>query len=357
MERAAIPTLKRTRNMLIKALVPFAAVILAGSLVAQDKDPARATATGKLECGTMTISYGTPTWNDQFNAELKPGTVWRLGNNLPTKVGFDFGLKSAAGVVMPGDYMLALRYVDKAAANLVVYEGSTFYSEGLPTWEIPGTLESVKEPAKTLAINFDSAKDGTKLVVAFGPHKATFGLACVKAHPPVETTFSNAEAKFTVVQLPVDGAVKDLRVGDAKITRDGVETKWGMFLTVDGDKATLAFKNNDAKVIAKDKETVGGIVKSIKSAREKAPDDKHMEQVATMFEKQLSDLEAKEKALTRVAAEKSVEAKPTKREKPASTLEFKSDRPEGAIVFTFGVKGSDAVFKVVPSEFRKRANG
>ena len=346
--------------MRIKILVPFAALMLAATLSAQDGKESkgmtegRATATGKLECGTMTVNYGTPTWNEKFAADLKPGTVWRLGNNLPTSTTFDCGIKTAGGVVMPGEYMLALRYVDKAAANLLIYEGSTFYDESLPTWEIPGVLVNSPPGVKNLAINFVNEKSATNITVAFGPYLATIAIACVKAHPAVPTTFANVEAKFQVVALPVTGDVSDLRVGNVMIDRDGVTTKWGMFLTMKGDKASLAFKNGDAKVIAKDKQTVGGIVKTIKEMLAKDPSNKMMEQAASMFEKQLSTLEAREQGLARLAADKSIDTKPTKREKPASTLEFSTERPEGSIILKFGAQGNDASFEIKPREFMVR---
>lgn len=347
--------------MRIHVLVPFAALSLATTLAAQDpkesKAPAegRATAVGKLDCGTMTIEYGTPTWNDKFAAELKPGAVWRLGNNLPTTATFDCGIKTAGGIVTPGDYKLALRYVDKAAANLLIYDGSTFYDESLPTWEIPGVLSSENKPlAKTLAMEFVNGDKGPALKIAFGPYAAQIGIEGVKAHPTFPTEFANVTAKFTVVAVPVTGEVKDLKVGDAAIERDGVTTKWGMYLTMNADKATLAFKNHDAKIIAKDKQTVGSIVTRIKQFLEKDPTNKQIEQAGAMFQKQLSDLETREQALSRLAADKAVETKPMKREKPASTLEFSTERPEGSVILKFGAQGSDASFEIKPREFMVR---
>lgn len=338
-----------------KAISLCVLAVAAAYLPAQDAQaPERASATGTFECGKMAVEYGVPTWNDGFSAEIKDGAVWRLGNNLPTTCNLDCGLMSANGPVTPGAYKLALKYVKEGTAHLLVYQGATFYNEKLPTWEIPSASLTKDDAAKQskLAIAFQ----GSTMTVGFGPYAASFALKPVKTHPPVTTSFATTTATITTLALPVgDGPVNNLRVGVADIEQNGMKTSWGMYLTMEGEKASLAFRNSDPATVSKDKETLGGIVTRIKAMVEEHPERK--EQAGTfisMFEKQIGDLDMKEKALGRLEAEKAFETTITKRETPASTLAFTHDRPTGMIVFTFGARDSDAKFEISPRGFQVR---
>lgn len=352
--------------MNLKALIPFALGLCAAGVVAQDKKdetakPAapkfeRATATGKLDAGTMTVEYGQPKWNDKFAGAVKAGApVWRLGDNDPTVCKLDCGLMSANGPIVPGEYKLGLKYVKDGLAHLVVYQGATFYNDALPTWEIAS--ESVKSDAakaEKLEIKFD----GNKMHVAFGPYLAVFGLKAVKAHPPVNTEFAGVDTEFHVLALPLDGPVKDLNVGAVKATMGEITTSWNLLLTIDGDTAKLTFKNADAATLPKDKETVGGIVKRLgEMGEQNAAMKEQLAGFVTHFKNQMERLEAKEKALARLGGAKTLETKVSKRAAATKTLEFKHERPEGKIVLMFGANEADASFDVVPREFRQRRQG
>jgi hypothetical protein len=354
--------------MHVKALVPFAIGLVASFATAQhedvDKKPAaehkmpaaeRATAEGKIDVGSIKIEYGVPTWNDKFADHVKPGgEPWRLGNNLPTSCVIDCGLDAAQGRVLPGSYKLALKYVKENVAHLVLYRGSTFFAEGLPMWEIASDSFAKDDANKASKLAID-VKDG-KIGVAFGPYKTTFPLKGIKAHEPYMTEFANVEAKVTVLALPLgEAALKDARVGVVDIEQNGVKTSWDLALTIDGDKAALAFKSHDAATVAKDKETVSGIVKQIEAMIAEKPEMKEMAgPFVTMFQKQLADLELKEKMLGRLAGEKTLESTAAALDPAVKTLGYKAERPEGGLTLKFDAKDKTASFEIKPREFMQR---
>jgi len=332
--------------------VGLSLVVLVASLCAQA--PERGTANGNLGDGTMAVEYGVPTWNPAFVGQLKPGAVWRLGNNLPTTCVLTCGLHSASGPITPGEYKLALKYVEDGKVHLLVYQGSSFYNKELPTYEIASkslTQDETQVKSK-LVIGFE----GTTMNVGFGPYAASFALQPIKVNPPLETTFANVSAKVSTLALPLaDVAMKDLNVGVAEITMGAMKTRYAMHLTMEGEKATLRLKNFDPGCVTTDLATVRGIIEGIKEMM--AKNEAMKEQGATfvaMFEKQAAELEAKQKALGRLQGDRSIEATPTKRAAPASVLEFNAERPTGKVVFKFGAKDQDAAFEIVPSEFRVR---
>lgn len=331
-----------------------AILLLAIATVSFAQAPERASAQAKLDAGSMTIEYGVPSWSDRLAGEIKEGAVWRLGNNLPTTCMLDCGLMSANGPVTPGNYKLAIKYVKEGVAHLMLYQGATFYDPALPTWEIAS--ESLKKDDAAKKAKLEIGFDGPKMHVGFGPYHAIFALNAIAVHPPVTTSFANVTAKISVLALPLEHmTMKDLRVGVAEIEQGPMKTAWGMHLSMEGDKAMLTFKNSESATVVKDKETLTGIVTRIKGMMEENPDMK--EQGATfvsMFEKQIADLEMKEKALGRLQPDKMIETTVVKREMPAAKLDFSHERPEGKIVLKFGANASNAHFDIMPREFQVR---
>ena len=341
----------------MKTLIISSTVLLLAAALTAQPQAERGTAMAKWDAGSMNVEYGVPTWNDGFAGAIKEGTVWRFGNNLPTSCTVDCGLESANGPITPGSYKLALKYVKEGLAHLLVYQGSTFYAEGLPTYEIAS--DSVTKDDTKKAEKFAVKFDGAKMHAAFGPYTVIFTMKPIKAHPPVETAFANVKAKITTLALPLpEGAVKDMKVGVADVVMNGIKTAYGLFLNLDGDKGSLAFKNPDASTVTTDKATLNGIVANIKKMIEAKPEMKEMAgSFVTMFEGQLAELEKKEKALGRLSGDKMIDGTLSKREKPASTLEFSSERPTGKMVLRFGAQGQDAAFEINPRDFMMRRGG
>jgi hypothetical protein len=316
--------------------------------------PERKTAEAKWAEGSLTISYGSPTWKDEFKDQMTE--VWRFGNNEPTKAVLTSGLESSQGNIPPGTYTLALKPVDGKKWNLLFYEASAFYDKAFKTWNITpaGATEELKTPSANLVIRFD----GKKMTSEFGPMKVTWDLKPIKVNPPIETEFANYQSKFEVLALPLAGAkFKDTVVGVATTSRDDVVVRYHMKLTVEGETATLNLVNERAAAIAKEKEQIEDITKRITEMLEKAPERKEMaEPILAGFKAQLESLEALTRAYDRLQPSQQVTGTMTKRAEPkVNELGIAHDRPTGSIILKFALEGADAAFEIKPGpQFRKR---
>jgi hypothetical protein len=320
----------------------------------------RKTAEATWPEGKLTVSYGSPTWKDEFKSEMKEmKDPWRLGNNEPTSAILTSGLDSSQGAIPPGEYRLALKPGADNKWSLLFYEAQTFYDKAFKTWEIPAS--AAVQDAKTSASNLTIRFDGKNMVVEFGPMSSTWALKPIKVNPPIKTEFADSGATVEVLALPLAGTTfKDTTIGVATVERNGMKARYHMKLTATGDKATLNFVNERASGLAKEKEQFEQITKRIGEMLEKNPERKEMaEPILAGFKKSIDDIETMSKAYERLQPTVTLEGTVTKRDAPATELGLnykeEEDRKTGILNIRLALANSDAAFEIKPrGQFTKR---
>lgn len=328
-------------------LATLAVALLGLPAVAQ-----RETAEASYSEGKVSISYGSPSWRDEFGPEMEKQKVWRLGSNDPTSVSLSCGLMTNDGAIPAGDYKLAMRKNDQGKWDLVVYEGNGFYRPGMKGFCIKSAVSMKSDDiAKKLNIKLN----GKKLEVRFGPNAVVYPFMPVGMHKAVETEFARIPAKVQVMAVPIDGDVKDLYVGTSSITRGGQSIQWSMYLTIADDKASLAFKNpRDAAAIDAEAKQAKSIMERLKGMLEgDLPDNRkaRLEAAIKQREETLKKLEAEKRAMSRFRGAHTIEGESGAADAPASTLGFESKRIEGGLIFKFTAGKNTATFDVNPREF------
>lgn len=322
-------------------------------LVAQPAAGDRQTIKTSLAQGEVQIAFGAPAWNEAFKGQMKENFVWRLGNNDPTQLKTACALACQGDALPPGEYKLALRCKTPSEWTLLIYKGSDFYAEGLPTWELvqKSPVSDNAEVAARLGLSFD---DNHTLRVHFGPYLATYALSPIALHPPVETAFARVQVKLQTMAIPVaEKPVSDVFVGIAVASMGQNSLTYDLRLSVDGEKASLKFVNTRTKAIEKEQAALKARVERIKARLEKASDEdkSRIQGMLTRIEGQIEALQKEADAAKRLQAEYSTTGEVKTREKPAHALEFSHERPQGGLILSFGAGPKDAIFHIEPREF------
>jgi len=314
----------------------------------------RETAEASYAEGKVSISYGSPTWRDEFATAMAKEKVWRLGSNDPTAVKLSCGLMTNDGAIPAGDYKLAMRRGDDGKWNLVIYSGNGFYAAGQDGWGIKPAIELESENiAKKLAIKLNEKK----LEVHFGPKAVVFPFMPVGMHKTVETEFARIPTKIQVMAIPVDGDVKNLFVGTSSVESRGAKVAWNMYLTVANGKSSLAFKSTrSAKAIDAEAKQITGTIKRIKDFMGNAGEDRkaQLQEAIKQREATLKELEAEKTAMNRFRSEHSVDGETAASDAPKPTLGFEHKRIEGGLILKFTAGKNTSTFDINPREFFNR---
>lgn len=136
--------------------------------------------------GKVTLSYGSPTWRDDFATQIKVNSPWRLGNNDATTMETEAGLVFADAVVFPGTYNVGAMPTSSDAWQLLFHHAGQFPDQ--KTQEAAPAMKEKEVPkkefAKKLLIEIVPDKAGGYVFRAtFGPRRfeGTFKTAKGKA--------------------------------------------------------------------------------------------------------------------------------------------------------------------------------
>ncbi len=328
----------------------IALFLLAATLSAQG---ARLETKTDTSFGSIRIEYGAPSWSEAFAAEMKPGTVWRLGNNDPTTCALKCGLVASEGAVPPGEYKLALRFGSDSSPSLLVYEGSSFWSEGLPTWSIPlASRTKLEAEAKSLSLNI--VEKSPVLDVRFGPQSVQFALTACEPLMPYETQFGQAQVKVEPVALPCSQPLSSSVVGVATVRNGEQVMKFYLHLSTEGETSKLTFRNAQALAMPKEKEAlVSRIERLTKAAADNPARREAIEKRIADSKATLTKLEESMKAMSRYQTEKTIDGQRVKRESATSLVTVAYERPEGKLGLALGAGEHDHHFEIDPRTFRQ----
>jgi len=315
----------------------------------------RADAVASWDEGKISINYGAPSWRDDFAESMKNAKVWRLGNNDPTSMELSCGLQTNDGTVPAGTYKIAMQRNAGGKWDLVVYTGNGHFQKGRKCWRIQAA--SSKEDAKPsgkLSLKFEKQT----LLVQFGPHEVIYPVNPIRMHKPVETRFANYPVKIQVMAIPMGNTIKNTRVGTASIdvkTRNGATTvDYAMHLSMDGQGASLKFVNARAAAMGSEKAQLESTIKRVRGMLDGASKKRAegIKEFLAKQEKELQGIATAEQIFQRFHTSRTVTGTLSDRHNHASTLDFTHERPEGAIVLTFGANDKAATFDINPKEFR-----
>ena len=169
--------------MRLAPIVAAASGLLAALVTATAPLPAQrakpSTAWGRR---TVEIDHGKPAFGKHSLEELRPGTTWRLGNNLATVLRTQTPLLADNRIIAPGEYRVAIyRAQDGERFMLQVDHAGWAIGQDRAAIRLPATLE-ITEPSKRLEIKWQKApRDGQSvtpdpnghmiLQAQFGPNR------------------------------------------------------------------------------------------------------------------------------------------------------------------------------------------
>ncbi len=145
--------------------------------------------------GQLTIDYGQPAWNQQFDAQWKQlqGKRWRLGQNHWTNLDTNIDLTIAGKRIRAGHYYMTLEQGGDGRFLLAFLDPVRVHKRKLDafhSWKTSGGIqvlldhEEVTNLASTLRIALAvSGKndDEAALVIRFGPHELSAPITMLRA--------------------------------------------------------------------------------------------------------------------------------------------------------------------------------
>jgi hypothetical protein len=156
--------------------------------------------------GKVTATFGSPSWRDEIESQMKPGTVWRLGSNAATTLKTEGALVFDDCAIFPGEYNLGLRCKNDEQWSLIFHHDGPFYGNERNSGETTFTKTRLdeKQASKLLTMDLEPDREnkGAYLFrITFGPHRVE------KPFTTARTKDVKAKAgkhKFTTTWLLLD---------------------------------------------------------------------------------------------------------------------------------------------------------
>lgn len=313
----------------------------------------------------VTVAYGTPDWNPGFLEQIRPGLVWRLGRNDPTRITTRCALLTDEGVVAPGEYGLAMRAEKGGGWSLLIYDGKGQFSESFPKKAI-GARPSIRTDVNE-RLEIALGEEGA-LHVTFGPLRADFAITPLPV-TRFDTRFASFDTEVQVANMPLAGKMpREMAVGNAVVTipqrmmermvgegAEGMEVRYGLKLDMAGDTPRLAFTNGRKDEIPGEKKALEARIGRIQAfvKRNPAAEERGAAAIADVKER-MASLDREAQLLERFTPNVVVEGKSADRETATAALSMATERPQGLLVLIFGAGDRDARFEVDPQNFLKR---
>lgn len=160
--------MNKIARLILPSIVAGTCFLAARATLAHDNERAEAKAT--LGSAHVSITYARPVLKGRDPLKLiQPGSLWRLGADIPTTIESDAALNFGGTTVPKGKHILLARYVEPGRWSIVISsKGVRQYDPNAKIAEAPATFENGKDSVEGLEIQITSRNDEGVIEIAWG---------------------------------------------------------------------------------------------------------------------------------------------------------------------------------------------